>query len=433
MNRYFLALLILSIPTLLHAENWPQWRGPEGNGVSKEEGLSIAWSEKTGIVWKCPLPAWGDSTPAVWGDAIFVTSQSDDGKLLLMRIDKKEGGIVWTREVGSGKVTRIPVIGKTGESRRSQNFHGQQNMASPSPVTDGKLVVAHFGNGDLAAYDFDGKQLWKRNLQEDYGNYTIWWGHANSPVLHENLVLSICLQDSCADLEGIPSQSYVVAHDKRTGRPVWKTARMTPATKESCDSYTTPLLWKNGERTELVVFGAQMLDAYDPADGKQLWSLADLIGNRTITGPVAAHGMIYVTQGMRKPLLAVKPGGEGKRPRKDIVWQLADGTPDSPTPVVAGELLYLVDNNGIARCVDALNGRLYWKERLKGDYRASPLAADGRIYFLNSKGLTTVVSAEKRLNKLVENELDDDTVASPIAADGKIFIRGKKTLYCIGK
>ena len=170
-----------------------------------------------------------------------------------------------------GQVERIPVVGKIGDARRSQKFHKSQNMASPSPVTDGKLVVVHFGNGDLAAYDFDGKQLWQRNLQKDYGNYTIWWGHANSPVLYDNLVISICMQDSCADLPGKPSPSYVVAHDKRTGREVWKTLRMTAATHESCDSYTTPILWKNGERTELVVLGGQMLDAYDPATGKQLW------------------------------------------------------------------------------------------------------------------------------------------------------------------
>jgi outer membrane protein assembly factor BamB len=306
-------------------------------------------------------------------------------------------------------------------------------MASPSPVTDGKLVIVHFGNGDFAAYDFDGHQLWKKNLQKDYGSYTIWWGHANSPVLYENLVISICLQDSCADLPGDPSPSYVVAHDKRNGREVWKMPRMTAATHESCDSYTTPLVWKHGERTELVIFGGQMLDAYDPADGRQLWSLPELIGNRTITGPVAAGDMIFVTQGMRNPLLAVKPGGEGKRTRKDIVWQMRDGTPDSPTPVVLGERLYLVTNDGIARCLEAATGRLYWKERLKGGYRASPLAADGRIYFLNEQGLTTVISAEKKFNKLVENPLDDDTVASPITSDGKIFIRGNKTLYCIGK
>jgi outer membrane protein assembly factor BamB len=421
------------VATVLHAENWPQWRGPEGNGMSQETELPVTWTEKAGILWKCPLPPFGVSTPAVWGDAIFVTSQTEDGNLLLLRINKADGAIVWTRTVGRGDVARAPLVEKSGDARRSQKFDGQHNMASPSPITDGKLVVVHFGNGDLAAYDFDGTQLWKKNLQDDYGNYTIWWGHANSPVLYENLVISICLQDSCADLPGVPSQSYVVAHDKRNGREVWKVPRMTPATHESCDSYTTPLVWKHGERTELVVFGAQMLDAYDPADGKQLWSLPDLIGNRTITGPVATGEMIFVTQGMRNPLLAVRPAGEGKRTRKDIVWQLRDGTPDSPTPVVLGERLYLVTNDGIARCLEAATGRLYWKERLKGEYRASPLAADGRIYFLNEQGLTTVVSAEKKFNRLVENPLDDETIASPIVSDGKIFIRGKKALYCIGK
>ncbi|MCC6125047.1 MAG: PQQ-like beta-propeller repeat protein [Pirellulales bacterium] len=433
MIRVIFILLSVFSSDLLHAENWPQWRGPEGNGASGETGLPLNWSEKINVIWKCPLPPWGASTPAVWDDAVFVTAQIENGDLLLLRIDKTSGKIVWTRTVGRGQVERVPVVGKSGDARRAQKFHGQQNMASPSPATDGKLVVAHFGNGDLAAYDFDGRQLWKRNLQDDYGNYTIWWGHANSPVLYENLVISICLQDSCADLPGIPSLSYVAAHDKRNGREVWKTMRMTAAEKESCDSYVTPLLWKNGERTELVVLGGLMLDAYEPASGKQLWSLPDLMGNRTISGLVAAHGMIYATQGMHKPLLAVKPGGEGKRPRKDIVWQLRDGTPDSPTPVVSGDMLYLVTNDGIARCLDALSGRLYWKERLKGDYRASPLAADGRIYFQNTSGLTTVISAEKRLNKLLENQLDDETLASPIVSGGKIFIRGKKTVYCIGK
>jgi outer membrane protein assembly factor BamB len=433
MTCRFALLLAMSMSATLHAENWPQWRGPEGNGVSQEKDLPIAWSEKSGIAWKCAIPEWGTSTPAIWGDAIFVTAQTDDGKLHVLRIDKKEGKIVWTREVGQGETSRAPVVEKVGEARRSQKFHSQHNMASPSPVTDGKTVVVHFGNGDLAAYDFDGKQIWKRNLQEDYGNFTIWWGHANSPVLYENLVISICIQDSCADLPGVPSLSYVVAHDLRSGREVWKTTRMTPATKESCDSYVTPLLWKYGEQTEVVVLGGQMLDAYNPADGRQIWFLPDLIGNRTVTGPVAAHGMIYATQGMRNPLLAVKPGGDGKRPRSDIEWQLKDGTPDSSTPVVWGELMFLVTNDGVARCVNALNGRVEWKERLKGEYRGSPLAASGQIYFQNIQGLTTVVTAGKRFNKLLENQLDDETLASPAVSDGKIFIRGKKTLYCVGQ
>lgn len=415
------------------AENWPQWRGPEGNGVSHENELPLVWSKTSGIAWQCPLPQWGTSTPAVWGDAIFVTAHVDNQKLMLLRIDKKTGRIVWTRQAGTAQCPRIKVDKKIDSQRRHQNFHDDQNMASPSPVTDGEVVIVHFGNGDLAAYDFAGKQLWCRNLQKDHGDYTIWWGHANSPLLYRDLVISICLQDSCADLPGKPSPSYVVAHDKRTGGERWKTMRMTAASRESCDSYSTPILRQTGGREELIVMGGQMLDACDPTTGKRLWYLPDLIGNRTITGPVAALGMIYVTQGMRQPLLAVRPGDDGRRPRADIVWQFAQGTPDSPTPVVCGESLALVTNEGIARCLNALTGRLQWKQRLKGNYRASPLAADGRIYFLNTHGFATVVAASPHYSRLAENELDDETFASPIVSDGHIFIRGRKALYCLGK
>ncbi|MGA2034911.1 MAG: PQQ-binding-like beta-propeller repeat protein, partial [Thermoguttaceae bacterium] len=379
------------------------------------------------------LPQWGYNTPAIWDDAVFVTSHVDDHDLLLLKIDKKTGKIQWTRHVGEGSAPRKAVITKVGDERRHQKFHPDNNLASPSPVTDGEVVVVHFGNGDLAAYDFDGKQLWRRNLQADYGDYSIWWGHANSPVLYEKLVISVCMQDSCSDQPGKPSPSYVVAHDKRSGRERWKKLRMTSATAESCDSYTTPIFRQGGKGLELIVMGGQMLDAYDPASGQQLWFLPNLTGNRTITGPVAAHGLIYVTQGMRQPLLAVKPGEKGQGSRKDIVWKFDQGTPDSPTPVVWGQWLFLVTNDGIARCLDAYTGRLHWKERLKGEYRASPAAGEGRIYFLSTKGLSTVVSAAERFDRLTENHLEDDTFASPAFSDGRLFIRGRKALYCIGK
>jgi len=415
------------------ADNWPQWRGPEGNGVSRETDLPIAWNNSLGLRWRCPLPGWGDSTPAIWGNAIFVTTQVDNQKLLLLKIEKKTGQIQWTRQVGEGVCPHQPLQGKSSDQRRHQWFHESHNFASPSPTTDGRRVVVHFGNGDLAAYDFEGKQLWHRNLQKDYGDYTIWWGHANSPVLWKDLVISVCMQDSCADLPGKPSPSYVVAHDARTGEERWKTMRMTAASHESCDSYITPILWKNGERQELVVMGGQMLDAYDPATGRRLWFLPELVGNRTITGPVAGHGMIYITQGMRRPMLAVRPGGDGQRTPEDIVWRLKQGTPDSPTPVVWGQSLFLVTNDGIARCFHAITGRLQWKERLKGEYRASPVAADGRIYFLNTRGLTTVVAASPRLNRLAENQLDDETLASPAISDGRVYLRGRKALHCLGR
>ena len=209
--------------------------------------------------------------------------------------------------------------------------------------------------------------------------------------------------------------------------------RMTSASHESCDSYITPILWRNADRMNLVVMGGQMLDAYDPKSGQRLWYLPDLIGNRTITGPVATQKMIYITQGMRWPLLAVNPSGEGKRSPEDVVWKTDRNTPDSSTPVVWGNFLFLVTNDGMARCLDATTGKPQWKQRLKGNYRASPLAANEHIYFLNTKGLTTVIAASPKFKQLAENQLDDKTLASPIASDGRLYIRGRKALYCLEK
>ncbi len=420
---------LTAVSNVTFAGNWPQWRGPDGNGVSRETNLPIAWAEGGGVEWKCKLPEWGNNTPAIWGDAIFLTAHQDDRRLLLLKINKRNGRIEWTREVGTGSCLRGP----PGSYRGRQKFHRDHNLATPSPVTDGRLVVVHFGNGDLAAYDFDGKQLWKRNLQEDHGKYTIWWGHGNSPVLHEDLVISVCMQDSCHDIQDELAPSYVVAHDKHSGQQKWKTMRMTEATKENCDAYTTPIFRRARGRLEMIVMGGQMLDAYDPATGKRLWYLPNLVGNRLIPSPVAAGEMIFAIQGMRRALLAVKPGGDGKRSREEIVWTFDQDTSDSPTPVVAGELIFMVTNNGIARAMDVHTGRLYWKQRLRGGYYASPLAAEGRVYFLNREGLTTVVSASSRFDRLTTSQLDDQTIATPATSDGKIFIRGRKWLYCVSQ
>jgi outer membrane protein assembly factor BamB len=414
-------------PGLSTAADWPQWRGPAGTGVSSEKQLPIIWHEDRSLVWKCPLPEWGTSTPAIWGDAIFITSHTADNKLLLIRIDKKTGKIVWTQEVGSGEAAR------QAPKRSTQVFHQLHNLASPSPVTDGRFVVAHFGNGDLAAYDFAGQQLWKKNLQEEYGAYSIWWGHANSPVLSGQTVISVCMQDSLADLQDKPVESYLVAHDVRTGHVRWKVPRMTKASAEECDAYTTPLLATIGGTEQLVVMGGNQLDAFDPTSGKQLWFLPNLVGGRTVTGPTFADDVVYTTRGMRGPLLAVRPSGSGELGHRSILWSHNEGTPDSCSPVVWGELLFVVSDDGVARCFETGSGNLKWKERLKGKYKASPIASEGRVFFLNTEGLCTVISAAPRFDKLVENQLDDETIASPATSEGRIYIRGKKTLYCIGR
>lgn len=415
-----------AISTAAYGGPWPQWRGPDGIGSSAETGLPVTWSEGAGQIWKTGLPEWGTSTPAIWNEAVFVTSQQDD-KLLLLRLDKKSGNVVWTREVGQG------VAAKTPASEGEQKFHDLHNLASPSPVTDGEVVVAHFGNGDLAAYDFDGNQLWKRNLQSEHGEYTIWWGHANSPVLFKDLVISVCMQDSLAGKREPAAASYLVAHDNRSGKERWKTLRMTGAQAEQCDSYTTPILRENAGQSELIVMGGNQLDAYNPANGKQHWFLPGVTGGRTITGPTTAHGLIYATQGMRGPLLAVQAAGQGELPRRSVVWKYDHGTPDSCSPVAWGDLLFIVSDNGIAKCLDAHTGLPQWTQRLAGDYKASPLAADGRIYFLNTTGLSTVISATDRFERLAENQLDDQFLASPAVSDGRLFLRGRKFLYCLGE
>ena len=420
-------LLAIAGTRVSRAGDWPQWRGPEGTGVSQEKEVPIVWHEGRGIVWKCPLPEWGTSTPAISGEAIFVTSHAADNKLLLLRIDKNSGQIGWTQEVGSGEAPR------EAAKRSTQKFHQLHNLASPSPVTDGKTVVAHFGNGELAAYDFDGQQLWRHNLQDEYGLYTIWWGHANSPVIAGDLVISVSMQDSLADMQAEAVESYIVAHDLKSGQVRWKIPRTTDAKAEECDAYTTPLLLPFDGSRQLVIMGGNQLDAYDPATGKQLWFLPGLVGGRTVTGPTAANGLIFATRGMRGDLFAVKPGKPGELTFRDVVWKYGEGTPDSCSPVVSNDLLFVVADNGIARCFDAASGNLKWNQRLKGDYKASPIAAEGRIFFLNTKGLCTVVSAAPRFDKLVENQLDDETIASPAISDGKIFIRGRKSLYCIGR
>jgi outer membrane protein assembly factor BamB len=415
------------------ADHWPDWRGPAHDGTSRAADLPTVWSEQEGVVWKCELPEWGNSTPVIWGDAIFLTSHVDDRDLLLLNVGRSTGTIRWTRKVGTGATPR-GTAGVTGEAARGQQkFHATQNLASPSCTVDGEVVIAHFGNGDLAAYDFDGNRLWHRNLQDDFGTYTIWWGHANSPVLHGDAVISVCMQDSLVDLGQRCSPSYLVAHHKRTGQLLWHTPRPTDATSEPCDSYTTPVLHPVDDGVQMIVFGGLVLDAYNPDNGRRLWQVTGFDGNRVIPGPVVWGDHVYVTQGMRRPLVAVRRGVSGQLDDAMTVWSYDRGTSDSPTPVVWDGLLFFVTNDGFATALDAGTGELVWRERLPGQYRASPLAAAGRIYFLNVQGLATVVEASRSFRKIAENRLDGEAFASPVAVDGRLYIRTRGALVCLGE
>jgi outer membrane protein assembly factor BamB len=421
MSALALGLLLLAGPpaAVSPEEVWPQWRGPTHDSVSPTAQLPTKWGKADHVVWKTPVPGTGNSTPAIWKDAIFLTTQ-DGEKLLLLRIDRVSGDIVWQREVGQGKPRRS---GPVGPGR----FHDEHNMASPSPVTDGKHVWAHFGNGDLACYDFAGERVWQINLKEKYGEYTIWWGHANSPLLLGDLLISVCIQDPKGG-----GKSYVVAHEKLTGKEKWLTERTTGAVKESADSYTTPLPYRHDGKVEVIVFGGLVLDAYDPATGKQLWQCA-FKGDRVISGPTLAGDTVYAIEGMKGKLLAVQAGGVGDVTGTNVRWRFAAVNPDAASPVVANGLVFLATNDGTGICVDAAKGTLVWKERLADAFRSTPLVAGNRIYFFGKEGKTTIVEAAREFRVVSTCELGEDTIASPAVAGGDLFVRTRKGLYRIGE
>jgi outer membrane protein assembly factor BamB len=401
-------------------DTWPQWRGPTNDSVAPGKNLPTQWTKTDNIAWKAALPGWGTSTPAVWRDAVFVTTQDED-RLLLLRLDARTGKTVWQREVGKGTPRRK---GPVGNGR----FHDEHNQATPSPVTDGKHVWAHFGTGDLACYDFAGEQLWLINLEKNHGPYTIWWGHGNSPILYQDLIISVCMQDPKGD-----GPSYIVAHEKLTGKKRWGAARMTGATAESADSYTTPLLYRNKGRIELVVFGGNVLDAYDPATGKQLWECKVFKGNRVISGPTLAGDTLFAVQGMKGPLFAVKAGGSGDVTETHVRWKYAGATPDASSPVVVNGLVYMAALSGIVVCLDSETGKELWKERLGEGFRATPLVAQGKIYFFSKEGKATVIEAGREFKLVSQTELGEEIIASPAAAGGSLFVRTKQHLYRIGK
>ncbi len=396
-------------------DTWPQWRGPRGDSVASAK-LPTTWSKTENVAWKTPITGWGTSTPVIWKDAIFLTTQEKDS-LLVLRIDRATGKVVWQHELNKGTPRRKGDLGNL-------RFHDEHNMASPSPITDGKHVWFHFGTGDFACFTFDGDKVWSTNLPEKYGFYSIWWGHANSPVIIGDLIFSVCMQDPKGG-----GKSYVVAHDKLTGKEKWLVDRTTGAKDEPADSYTTPLVYQNKGRTELIVFGGNVLDAYEPATGRKLWHCTVFKGNRVITGPTLSGDTVYAVQGMKGPLFAIKAGGDNDVNDTHVRWKYAGTTPDAASPVVANGLVFLATNPGVAVCIDAETGKEVWKQRLGDGFRATPLVVGDKIYLFTKEGAGIVIDASREFKVLAKNELGEEIMASPAAVGGDLFIRTKAHLY----
>ncbi len=409
-----LAILLGSASTS-QGENWPQWRGPTGDGVSTETGLPVTWSIDTNIEWSLELPAWSGSTPIIWDETIFL-NVADGENLHLWAVNRADGTVRWKRMLSSGN-----------------HRERKQNMSSPSPVTDGEHVWVMTGTGILKAFDFNGNEIWARDIQADYGRFGLNWGYASSPLLHENALFVQVLHGMKTD-----DPSYVLRIDKLSGETVWRIERHTDAIRESPDSYTTPALLEHEGNTEIVITGGDVVTGHDPATGEELWRVdglnpKNIRSYRIVASPIVVDGIIYAPTRVR-PLLAIKAGGRGDISKSHRLWSFDDG-PDVPTPVTDGKYFYSVNDKGILFCLNAKTGELvYGPERLApGTYSGSPVLADGKIYVTNEDGLTVVIKAGPEFEVLAQNDLENYTLSSPAISDGQILIRTASALYAIGK
>jgi outer membrane protein assembly factor BamB len=397
------------------AENWPQWRGPQLNGMSRETGLPVRWSKTDGLAWTLLLPAWSGSTPIVWGDHLFLNVAEGPG-VFLWSVDRATGSVRWKRPLSSG-------------NRQIR----KQNMSSPSPVTDGTSVWVMTGTGILKAFDLEGHEKWTRDIQRDYGPFGQLYGYGSSPLLFEDSLYVQVLHGSHTD-----APSYLLRISAADGRTIWRVERRTAAEQESPDAYTTPTLVRTGGAAEIVVSGADVVTGHDPASGAELWRAEGLNPNREgiyriIASPVALEGTIVVPS-RERPMLAITAGGRGNVSATHVLWKFMSG-PDVPMPVTDGTHVYVVNDRGIMWCLDAKTGApVYERQRLRpGTYTGSPVFADGRIYVTDEDGVTSVVQAGPKFAVLAENDLGEYTLSSPAISDGQIFIRTDKALYAIGQ
>jgi outer membrane protein assembly factor BamB len=409
-----LPVLILVLSSVPIGANWPQWRGPTLNGVSPEKNLPVKWTTTENVAWKLAMPAWSGSTPIVWGDTIFL-NVGEGTELALWAVARTSGEVLWKRPLGGG-------------NRRMQ----KQNMSSPSPVTDGRSVWVMTGTGVLKSFSFDGKELWSRDIQRDYGRFGLNWGYASSPLLTDDSLYVPVLHGMRTD-----DPSYLLRIDKASGKTLWRVERPTTARFESPDAYITPALLRYGGTTEIVLTGGDVVTGHDPATGKELWRADGLNprndGSYRIVASPVVHGELLFAPSRERPLLALKPGGRGDVTTSHVLWSFNNG-PDVPTPVTDGTYLYSINDRGIMYCLDARTGKtVYGPQRLRSaTYSGSAVLADGKIYITDEDGVTSVVQAGPSFKLLAENDLGGYTLSSPAISGSQIFIRTDAFLYAIG-
>lgn len=413
MHRFsaFTAIVICICSTSLHAQ-WPQFRGPDGQGHSNDANVPTSWSEENSIAWKSQISGDGWSSPVIANGQIWLTSAHDGGKSLhAICVDQKSGKVLFDREV----LTTTNVGPK----------HVQNGYASPTPVLDGERAYLHFGPRGTVCLNLKGEVVWKRTDMP----FELPQGAASSPILHEDKLILIC--------DGT-DQQYVTALDKMSGKTIWKSPRKHHERIKDKGgffrmAYSTALVVEAGGKTQVVASGAEHVAAYDIDTGEEIW-WHKYIGFSQVGRPSFGHGLFYIIGSVAQDhfcIFAIKEDAKGEVSEDGIVWQNQNGIGHVPTPLLYKNEIYVVDDGGTAQCLVAKTGEVLWRERLGGRFRCSPVQIGEHVYFVNQDGKATVVKAGREYEVAATNQLEGLFLASPAVADGALFLRSDKHLYCI--
>ncbi|MFZ4731739.1 MAG: PQQ-binding-like beta-propeller repeat protein [Pirellulales bacterium] len=415
-------LVVAIVPAALAdqpaAQNWPGWRGPTLDGVAAGSGYATRWSPTENVRWKVTLPGLGASTPAVWGDRLMLTCSIDGHDAAVCY--SRDGKELWRTNLGAAKPGK----------------HKKATGANSSPVTDGRQVWVYFKSGELACLDLaDGAVRWKANLQEQFGEDTLWWDLGTSPVLSAKAVIVAVMQSG---------PSYLAAFDRATGKLLWKQDRLLGAPEEAAQSYSTPLVVAGdaakGEPAEMiVVLGADHVTAHDAADGREIWRVGGLNPGgerffRSIASPVIAGDHVIAPYARGSTLTAIRRGGKGDVTATHVAWVRKDLGADVPTPTAKDGKVYVCTDRGTVACLDAATGKTLWSgevEKNRNAYSASPILVDGRLVVTREDGATAVIDVGEGFKVIGGGSVDEMTVATPVCVDGRIYLRTHDSLWCI--
>lgn len=415
----WIAAVLCAAAFTAQAENWPNWRGPTSDGVSLETNLPAEWSTEKNILWRRELPGAAGATPIVWEDRIFLTAGLPDKEEVALLCLNLDGEILWQKSFAD-------------ENWSARG--GDGNAASPSPVTDGKHVWAFASNGDLACYDFKGGEVWALDLEKRYGRIEMGFTFASSPVLDgDRLYLQLIHA----------KDSLVAALDKSSGKEIWRYKRPTDARGESKQSYASPFLWRADGQEALIVHGADYATGHALKDGEELWRLGGLnprsnynSGFRFVSSPVARDGIVVIPTAKNGSTFGLKTErlkGDVISTATGLLWNV-NTTTDVPSPLIYGGLVYICRINGFLVCVDGETGdELYHVEAARGDYRSSPVYADGKIYLVSRRGIVTAVKAGRTYEPAGFSDMGETTSASMAVSNGRLYIRTYKALYAVGE